>query len=115
MESNIQQPIGHESLFLVKTRTCPACRTAIALLDDRGVAYAPILADEHESIARRYDIRTVPTLVMTAPDGTWRKWTGVDGIRDYLRERESRLRMPAGAATQSTARHKPDNPSGRTV
>ena len=107
MESNIQQPVGHESLFLVKTRTCPACRTAIALLDDRGVVYAPILAEEHDSIASRYDIRAVPTLVMTAPDGTWRKWTGVDGIRDFLREREARAKTPVGAATQSTAASDP--------
>jgi ribonucleoside-triphosphate reductase len=107
MESNIQQPVGHESLFLVKTRTCPACRTAIALLDDRGVAYAPILAEEHSSLTQRYDIHAVPTLVMTAPDGTWRKWTGVDSIRDFLREREARAKTPAGAATQSTAANDP--------
>ena len=110
MESHMQQPIGHESLFLIKTRTCPACRTAIALLDDRGVAYAPVLADEHESLARRYDVHAVPTLVMTAPDGTWRKWTGVDGIRTFLRERDARAHVPARNDPMTTA---PDDPKPR--
>lgn len=111
MEYNLleRQPVGHESLFLVKTRTCPACRTAIALLDDRGVTYAPILAEEHKSITQRYDIRAVPTLVMTAPDGTWQKWTGVDGIRTFLRERAARTQVPAGAATQTTANRDSQN------
>ena len=45
--------------------------------------------------------------VMTAPDGSWRKWTGVDGIRDFLREREARAKTPAGATTQSTAVNDP--------
>jgi thiol-disulfide isomerase/thioredoxin len=64
------------------TRTCGPCRAAAPHLRDAaeraGVVYRQIDVGERPDVARRYGIRTVPTVVVTGRDGrVLRAWTNV--------------------------------------
>lgn len=72
--------------LLIKTATCPACRTAIFLLDRAGIRYTTVLADEAPDTARRYDVHHVPTLILPHADGSHDTLVGADAIRDYVKE-----------------------------
>lgn len=75
-----------ERPLLIKTQTCPACRTAIAMLDSAGVD-CRVVCDgdaDYDTVIARYGIRHVPTLILN-PDGEWRALRGTEEIRDFLR------------------------------
>ena len=69
--------------LLFATRTCPNCKQAEKLLGESGVAYRKVLVEENADLARRYDIRQAPTLVV--PEGeTNEKLVGVGAVRRFL-------------------------------
>ncbi len=67
-------------LLLFTTSTCPNCRIATKLLDEKGIAYKKILAEENQALAAQYEIRQAPTLV--APDGS--KYAGIADVRAFI-------------------------------
>lgn len=52
------------------TRTCPNCKHAAAQMDEAGIAYEELLAEENVELARRFCIMQAPTLLEVAPDGS---------------------------------------------
>lgn len=74
-------------LVLVTTKTCPNCRTAKRFLNDAGIAYDVVLADEPSGaqIAKNYHISQAPTLIVpNADDDGVRLYENVSDIRSYI-------------------------------
>lgn len=72
--------------LLIKTRTCPACRTAVSVLDEAGMDYQVMddVDTDYDMAIARYGVRHVPTLILN-PNGEWRALRGMDEIRDFMR------------------------------
>ena len=52
-----------DKTMLFTTATCPNCRIAIKMLDDAGIPYEKVLAEEVPELATKLGIRQAPTLV----------------------------------------------------
>ena len=50
-------------VLLFTTKTCPNCRIAKAKLDDAGITYTVIDAEEHPELTSEYGISQAPTLI----------------------------------------------------
>ncbi len=77
---------GGERPLLIKRQTCPACRTATALLDGAGIDYRVLSeADtDYDMTIAQYGVHHVPTLILN-PSGEWRALRSMDEIRDFAR------------------------------
>ena len=56
--------------YLVATRTCPNCKFACALMDEAGIPYEELLAEDNVELCQRFSIMQAPTMLEVAPDGT---------------------------------------------
>ena len=72
-------------VMLFATRTCPNCAQAEKLLDQAGISYRKVLAEEHPDLAVRYGVRQAPTLVLDDGKNPV-KVTGLGAIRVYAEE-----------------------------
>ena len=72
---NLQKPL------LFTTHTCPNCPVAIRLLDQAGVDYQLIYAEDNANLAKKFGIIAAPTLVLQ--DG--KQLAGVSNIMQYVR------------------------------
>ena len=52
-----------EKTMLFTTATCPNCRIAVKMLDDAGIPYEKVLAEEVPELVTKLGIRQAPTLV----------------------------------------------------
>ncbi len=81
-----QAPVQAEpqgELMLFTTRTCPNCKAAKRQLDQAGIPYRELLADENLELAGKYQVRQAPTLVAeTAGDPM--VLVGLGQIRSYI-------------------------------
>lgn len=68
-----------DDLLLFATRTCPNCAQAEKLLQNAGLAFTKLLAEENSELAKSLDIRQAPTLVVGQE-----KITGLGPIRKYI-------------------------------
>ena len=57
-----------EKLILFTTKTCPKCRMAKMFLDQAGLEYETVIAEENPSLAGQYGIKEAPTLVAIRGD-----------------------------------------------
>ena len=57
-----------EKLLLFTTKTCPKCRMAKMFLDQAGLSYEALLAEENSELANAYGIKEAPTLVVIKGD-----------------------------------------------
>ena len=57
-----------ESLVLFTTKTCPKCRMAKMFLDQAGIQYETVIAEENPALASQYSIKEAPTLVVLRGD-----------------------------------------------
>ena len=71
------------TLRLFATRTCPNCRQAEKLLQEAGIPFTKLLAEENESLASSLGIRQAPTLVI-GPDSAAEKIVGLGAVRRYI-------------------------------
>ena len=55
---------------MVATKTCANCKHAEQLMDEAGIAFEKIFAEENPELARRYNIMQAPTLLEVSGDGT---------------------------------------------
>ena len=82
-----EQPASPEAkapeILLFKTPTCPNCKAAGILLDQRKVNYTPIDAYQEQELVDRYGIRQAPTLVILNGDHV-EKYCGVSEIMGWL-------------------------------
>ena len=70
---------------LVTTKTCPNCRAAEAMLDEAGIVYKTVLADDVPELVAQFGIRQAPTLLV--PDGeNTEVITGAGAINAYIAE-----------------------------
>ncbi|MBR6954898.1 MAG: ribonucleoside triphosphate reductase [Clostridia bacterium] len=73
-------------VLLFKTPTCPNCKAAMALLNQAGVAFREINANESAELVGQYEIKQAPTLVVLHGD-TYEKFRGVSEIKGWLMHR----------------------------
>jgi len=59
-------------LYMVSTRTCPNCRLAARKLEEAGIPFTKILAEDAPQIAERFKVMAVPTMIEVADDGATR-------------------------------------------
>ncbi len=52
-----------EEYLLFTTKTCPNCRLVQVALNDKNIKYTVIDAEEDIALSKRYEIRSVPTLI----------------------------------------------------
>ena len=72
-----------ENVMLFATHTCPNCAQATQILDDAGIRYRKIYAEDNRDLARKYGILQAPTLVVD--DGsTVSKFRGVGEVRTFV-------------------------------
>ena len=57
-----------DRLILFTTRTCPKCRMAKMFLDQAGIMYDTVLAEENAELSKTYGIKEAPTLVVIKGD-----------------------------------------------
>ena len=68
--------------MLFTTTTCPNCRAAKTFLDNAGIEYTVVNAEEHPELCEEFGIAQAPTLVVTdGPDYT--AYAGLANVRKY--------------------------------
>lgn len=81
---------AHSSLpagiYLVATRTCPNCKFAAAQMDEAGISFEELLAEENVELAQRYSIMQAPTLLEVATDGTVQVLSGAAAVFHRINE-----------------------------
>lgn len=77
-----------EKLILVTTKTCPNCQAAKNYLNQAGIEYDVILADEADGaeIAVQYSISAAPTLIVKSGEEA-ELYSNVSNIRAYIGKR----------------------------
>ena len=87
-----QMPVAEEAkpqireeaqVMLFTSSTCPNCKLAKTLLQEKGVAYTEMNVNEHKALAQSYQLRQAPTLVITDGVNT-EKFSGVEAIKGFL-------------------------------
>jgi ribonucleoside-triphosphate reductase len=80
--------------ILFTTATCPNCKIAKKLLADAGIRYRVVDASDEMDLAREFDVRSVPTLVV-AGEGEAVSYVSALQIRQFV---EARKREALAAA-----------------
>ena len=75
----------NSKIMLFATKTCPNCKMAAKFLDDAGIVYEKILAEENPELTNSYGIKQAPTLVVINGD-TAEKIVNVSNIRKFAEE-----------------------------
>ena len=77
-----------DKLILVTTKTCPNCQAAKNYLNQAGIEYDVILADEADGaeIAGQYNISAAPTLIVQSGEEA-ELYSNVSNIRAYIGKR----------------------------
>lgn len=52
-----------DSLILFGTKTCPNCKMAIKLLNDKKIKYTKVDAEENVELTKKFDVKQAPTLI----------------------------------------------------
>ena len=73
---------GGDGVYLFTTKTCPNCRLAKSILDESGVAYSVVDAEENEKLVEIYGICQAPTLVVVR-GGKVSRFANASNIRKY--------------------------------
>ena len=81
----VEEPAVTEGTFLFTTKTCPNCRIVKAMLEDEGIAYEVIDADEEPELVAKYGINQAPTLVVVK-DGLAEVYANASNIIAYIGE-----------------------------
>ena len=79
---NIKTP-DTKSVLLFKTKTCPNCKIATALLDNAGIKYELLDAGENADLAQELGIMQAPTLAIPDESG-YKLYPGVSDIKGWL-------------------------------
>ena len=74
------------TILLFKTQTCPNCKAAMAMLDQEGIEYAVVDANEEPELVEKFDIMQAPTLIVQNGD-YFEKYRGVSDIKGWVMNR----------------------------
>ncbi len=77
-----------EGSWLFTTKTCPNCKIAKDSLNEAGLAYEVVDAEEKADMVSAYGVMQAPTLVIADKEGV-HKYAGASAIRKYLGEKIS--------------------------
>ena len=75
-------------VMLFTSATCPNCKVAKMLLDKEGIVYETLLATDNADLARGYDVKQAPTLVVETEDG-FVKYAGVAQIKEFIAQKKA--------------------------
>ena len=83
-----EEPVAvqEDEVMLFTTKTCPNCAQAKRLLEEAGIRYEQVLAEDHPDMVRELGIRQAPTLVLNNDRN--QKKIGVGAIRNYILEKQ---------------------------
>ena len=70
------------NVMLFATATCPNCRMAATFLEQAGIPFTKIMADENADLVAKYGIKQAPTLIVEH-DGTFDKIVNASEIRKF--------------------------------
>ena len=70
------------TIILFATTTCPNCKMAEKFLGDAGIAYEKVYADQNPDLAKQFEIKQAPTLVIINGDNV-EKVMNVSNIRRF--------------------------------
>ena len=90
-EESLAKDVNHDveerndgvQALLFKTATCPNCHIAGSMLDEAGIKYQTVDANETQDLVQKYGIMQAPTLVLVDGD-SYEKLPGVSDIRGWL-------------------------------
>ena len=68
--------------LLFTTKTCPNCKMAKVFLEDAGVNYDIVDAEENGELAAKYDVSSAPTLIVIN-GGEAKKYVNASNIKGY--------------------------------
>ena len=68
------------------TRTCPNCKQAEKLLQEAGIPFEKLMAEEHGDEVARLGICQAPTLVVGEAE---EKFVGVAAVRKFIESRKA--------------------------
>ena len=71
------------TITLFATKTCPNCKIAASMLERAGVEYEKLFVEDNEEVARSFELKQAPTLIVAGEDG-YEKFTGVAAIKEFL-------------------------------
>ena len=71
-----------EDVLLIGTSTCPKCKQAEKILDDAGISFTKILAENNTNLVTELNIMQAPTLVIGE-----KKYAGISEIYKFINER----------------------------
>ncbi len=71
-----------QEILLFATKTCPNCKMAERFLNEAGIAFKKVFADEEPELAASYDIHQAPTLVVVSGDA-YEQIVNVSNIRKF--------------------------------
>ena len=78
-----EQVAGEDRIILFGTRTCPNCKMAITFLNNAGIAFEHVIADENREMTEQFDIHQAPTLVVIQ-NGKMEQFVNLSNIRKYI-------------------------------
>ena len=77
---------GDAQLLLFTAKNCPNCKTAKAFLNDAGIKYVQIDAEENVDLCDKYGVEFAPTLVAVGKNEV-QKMTNASEIRKFVENR----------------------------
>ena len=72
-------------IMLFATKTCPNCKMAAKFLNDAGVVYTKVFAEENKELADKFAVNQAPTLVITNGE-SFEKIVNVSNIRKFAEQ-----------------------------
>ncbi len=84
-ETDVCVKSNDAKIILFATTTCPNCRMAEKFLGDAGIVYEKIYADQTPELAKQFEIKQAPTLVIINGDSVERVMN-VSNIRKFAEE-----------------------------
>ncbi len=85
VEDAVKIETGLGKTFLFTTKTCPNCGMAKSMLDNAGVSYEVVDAEENIEITRQYGVMQAPTLVVADGDN-FEKISNLSNIRKHTED-----------------------------
>ena len=85
VEGHVAQKPPAGELLLFATRTCPNCAQEERLLEEAGIPFRKVLAEEEPDLAVRYGVRQAPTLVADGGQAPV-KVVGLGNVRKFIED-----------------------------
>ena len=96
----MKEVLPGKDYLLFTTKTCPNCRLVKVALDDKNVKYTVIDAEENVELSKKYNIKTVPTLIRTT-DVSYESFINYSNIVRHLKSKMNKTIRLAGYVNDS--------------